>query len=197
MVFGDMDFYKKDKEAVNSNNSMNLGNIYDEYISLVYRIVLYYCKDKNAAEDIAQDVFEKLCVNVDNVKSDAIKTWLVTTAKNMSRNYKRDSWYEIADDTVFDEKNRRWISEDLENEFIQNLKGHEYRGLTNKIFEELYKKNVRWHDEMLYTYILERPKSEVAERMQISIELLYTDLSRARRWIENRYKEEYDRLKNT
>lgn len=181
---------------MNSNNRVNLDNVYDEYSSLVYRTVMYYCNDSNVAEDLVQDVFERLCVNVDNVKSDAVKTWLVTTAKNVTRNYKRDRWYEILDETAFDDKNGRWTSESLEDGFIEILRRNEYRELTDRIFADLYRKNVRWYDEMTITYILQKPKSEVAEGLGISIDLLYTDLSRARRWIENRYREEYDRLKN-
>lgn len=52
MVFGDMSFYEEDKEAVDSVSGMNFDEIYGEYASLVYRIILYHSEDRNVAEEI-------------------------------------------------------------------------------------------------------------------------------------------------
>lgn len=191
-----MDIYKEDKGTVDSISSLNVDNVYDKYASLVYRTLLHYSEDKDVAEDLLQEVFVKLLINVDNVSAEAIKAWLLTTAKNMTLNYRRNGQYEVADSTFFDDTNELLATECLEDEFIAILKNIEYRALTDKIFAELYRKNVRWYDAITITYLLEKPKKETAEIMGISPDLLYKYLSRARKWIGKRYREEYDRLRD-
>ena len=216
MVFGDMSFYEEDKEAVDSVSGMNFDEIYGEYASLVYRIILYHSEDRNVAEEIMQEVFMKLYINRENIKTEAIRAWLVTTAKNMTRNYKRDSWYETAVLETFDdnsellasdfEEDEGYIedygdddfeSDSLEDDFIAALRKSECNVLMETVFEDLYKKSVRWYEAVTIAYLLEKPQKEVAKIMGMSLEQLHGMLYRARKWIQERYKEEYDRLRNT
>lgn len=197
MVFGDMSFYEEDKEAVDSVSGMNFDEIYGEYASLVYRIILYHSEDRNVAEEIMQEVFMKLYINRENIKKEAIRAWLVTTAKNMTRNYKRDSWYETAVLETFDDNNELLASDSLEDDFIAALRISECNVLMETVFEDLYKKSVRWYEAVTIAYLLEKPQKEVAKIMGMSLEQLHGMLYRARKWIQERYKEEYDRLRNT
>lgn len=197
MVFGDMSFYEEDKEAVDSVSGMNFDEIYGEYASLVYRIILYHSEDRNVAEEIMQEVFMKLYINRENIKKEAIRAWLVTTAKNMTRNYKRDSWYETAVLETFDDNNELLASDSLEDDFIATLRISECNVLMETVFEDLYKKSVRWYEAVTIAYLLEKPQKEVAKIMGMSLEQLHGMLYRARKWIQERYKEEYDRLRNT
>ncbi len=197
MVFGDMSFYEEDKEAVDSVSGMNFDEIYGEYASLVYRIILYHSEDRNVAEEIMQEVFMKLYINRENIKTEAIRAWLVTTAKNMTRNYKRDSWYETAVLETFDDNSELLASDSLEDDFIAALRKSECNVLMETVFEDLYKKSVRWYEAVTIAYLLEKPQKEVAKIMGMSLEQLHGMLYRARKWIQERYKEEYDRLRNT
>lgn len=192
-----MSFYEEDKEAVDSVSGMNFDEIYGEYASLVYRIILYHSEDRNVAEEIMQEVFMKLYINRENIKKEAIRAWLVTTAKNMTRNYKRDSWYETAVLETFDDNNELLASDSLEDDFIAALRISECNVLMETVFEDLYKKSVRWYEAVTIAYLLEKPQKEVAKIMGMSLEQLHGMLYRARKWIQERYKEEYDRLRNT
>ena len=55
--------------------------------------------------------------------------------------------------------------------------------------------NTKWYDAITITYILEKPQREVAENMNVSLGVLHSMLYRAKKWIQKKYKEEYDRLK--
>lgn len=197
MVFGDMNFYEEDKKTVDSVSSMSFEEIYGEYASLVYRVILYHSEDRNVAEEIMQEVFMKLYMNKENIKSGAIRAWLVTTAKNMTRNYKRDSWYETAVLETFDDNYELLVTDSLEDDFMEALKKSECSALMEKVFEDLYRKNPRWYEAVTIAYLLEKPQREVAQIMGVSLEQLYGILYRARKWIQKRYKEEYDRLRDT
>ena len=192
-----MSFYEEDKEAVDSVSGMNFDEIYGEYASLVYRIILYHSEDRNVAEEIMQEVFMKLYINRENIKTEAIRAWLVTTAKNMTRNYKRDSWYETAVLETFDDNSELLASDSLEDDFIAALRKSECNVLMETVFEDLYKKSVRWYEAVTIAYLLEKPQKEVAKIMGMSLAQLHGMLYRARKWIQERYKEEYDRLRNT
>lgn len=192
-----MGFNEEDKKTVNSVSGMNFDEIYGEYASLVYRIILYHSEDRDVAEEIMQEVFMKLYMNRENIKTEAIRAWLVTTAKNMTRNYKRDSWYETAVLETFDENNRLLVTDSLEDDFIETLRKSECNALMEMVFEDLYRKSVRWYEAVTIAYLLEKPQKEVAEIMGMSLEQLHGMLYRARKWIQKRYKEEYDRLRDT
>ena len=64
--------------------------------------------------------------------------------------------------------------------------------LHEEIFAALYKHNPRWYDAIRYVYYLEIPQSAVAERMEISIEVLHSLLYRARKWIRKKFGVEYE-----
>lgn len=192
-----MNFYEEDKKTVDSVSSMSFEEIYGEYASLVYRVILYHSEDRNVAEEIMQEVFMKLYMNKENIKSGAIRAWLVTTAKNMTRNYKRDSWYETAVLETFDDNYELLVTDSLEDDFMEALKKSECSALMEKVFEDLYRKNPRWYEAVTIAYLLEKPQREVAQIMGVSLEQLYGILYRARKWIQKRYKEEYDRLRDT
>ena len=139
----------------------------------------------------------KFYINRENIKTEAIRAWLVTTAKNMTRNYKRDSWYETAVLETFDDNSELLASDSLEDDFIAALRKSECNVLMETVFEDLYKKSVRWYEAVTIAYLLEKPQKEVAKIMGMSLEQLHGMLYRARKWIQERYKEEYDRLRNT
>lgn len=52
----------------------------DKYADNIYRFILKNIKNKENAEDIMQDVFEKLWLKLENVSFDKSKTYLFTAA---------------------------------------------------------------------------------------------------------------------
>lgn len=117
--------------------------IYEENIERVYKTALFYSGNHHAAEEIAQTVFMKLYVNIENVNPDAINSWLLTTAKHIALNYQRETRREVLMEEVE-------ISDELvphvpspEDMVIQKLKREDNRELAGNIFSELYRVNPR------------------------------------------------------
>lgn len=84
-------------EGNKSQAEESFKTLYDRYSSMVHAYVLRVLSDEDAAEDIFQEVFIKF---YQNVKSDAAKTnipgFLITIARNLCLNYKRDKRNTVA-----------------------------------------------------------------------------------------------------
>lgn len=78
--------------------------------------------------------------------------------------------------------------------FVRKIKDQQYMELKKGIFEALYEKNPRWYEAITITYVLEKPQKEVAENMEVTLEVLHSILYRAKKWIRDNYAEEYAHL---
>lgn len=79
-----------------------IDRLYKENVSKVYRTALYYVEDHYVAEEIVQEVFLKLYDNLGDICMESVPAWLITTAKNMAKNYLRDSKWETPMEEVPD-----------------------------------------------------------------------------------------------
>ena len=183
--------------GTDSVGSVDFEKVYEENVSAVYRTALYYSKKEYVAEEITQEVFLKLYISKENVNLEAINAWLITTARNMVWNYKRDAWHEVPGGDFFDEGRTALLSGSAEDEVMAILRDRKYHCFIEDIFGELYRMNERWYDAITITYLLEKPQKEVAEELGVSLEILHSMLYRAKRWIRKKYREEYDRLSDT
>ena len=172
--------------------------IYERDVEIVYKTALKYSGNHHAAEEITQNVFLKLYMNMEHINMEAARGWLILTAKYMALNVKRDSARECLTEEPEEEKaiSFHGSQETPEDIFFQKLKERESRELVEDIFEALYRTNPRWYDAITITYFLEKPQREVAEVMGVSLEVLHSLLYRAKQWIRKHYEEQYDHLNN-
>lgn len=147
-----------------------IDRLYKENVSKVYRTALYYVEDHYVAEE-----------------------WLITTAKNMAKNYLRDSKWETPMEEV-PEQEVPYSSEGLDAQLIEVFRQKECRELHDTIFADLYEKNSRWYEAVTVSYTLDKPQKEVAEKMGISVDTLYSTLYRAKQWIKKYYEEQFHQL---
>lgn len=178
--------------GVKSIGKIAFDAVYEANAKRVYRTALHYSdNDHYAAEEITQEVFLKLYMNMENINMESINTWVLITAKHMALNYHRDHSREIADEEV---ALKVEPVDGIEEEFFTKLKRKEYHDLAETIFSRLYEENQRWHEAVTITYLLEKPQKEVAEIMGISLSVLHSMLYRAKQWIKKNYEDEFDHL---
>ena len=166
--------------------------VYEANVKIVYRTALHYSdNDCYAAEEITQEVFLKLYMNMENINMEAINSWLLITTKHMALNYHRDRGREIADEEI---ALKMEPVVDIEEEFFAKLRRKECHELAETIFSRLYEENKRWYEAVTITYFLEKPQKEVAEIMGVSLTVLHSMLYRAKQWIKKNYEDEFDYL---
>ncbi len=172
--------------------------IYKNNAEIVYKTAMKYTGNHHEAEEIAQSVFLKLLTHLDNINLEAARGWLILTTKYMALNRKRDRRREyLVEDFIGEEgEDFTGFAESPEDVFLRKIQERQYMGLKDEIFEALYAKSPRWYDAITITYILEKPQKEVAERMGIKPEVLYSVIHRAKKWMRENYSEEYERLGN-
>ena len=114
-----------------------IDRLYKENVSKVYRTALYYVEDHYVAEEIVQEVFLKLYDNLGDICMESVPAWLITTAKNMAKNYLRDSKWETPMEEV-PEQEVPYSSEGLDAQLIEVFRQKECRELHDTIFADLY-----------------------------------------------------------
>lgn len=124
-----------------------IDRLYKENVSKVYRTALYYVEDHYVAEEIVQEVFLKLYDNLGDICMESVPAWLITTAKNMAKNYLRDSKWETPMEEV-PEQEVPYSSEGLDAQLIEVLRQKECCDLKDTIFADLYEKNSRWYEQL-------------------------------------------------
>lgn len=132
-----------------------------------------------------------LYMYIDELKDINIKAWMYTTAKHMALNYNKKAEREVLSETG-DDPVILDLEDSAEDTYMERMKDDEQTSLHEEIFAALYKHNPRWYDAIRYVYYLEIPQSAVAERMEISIEVLHSLLYRARKWIRKKFGVEYE-----
>lgn len=170
-----------------------IDRLYKENVSKVYRTALYYVEDHYVAEEIVQEVFLKLYDNLGDICMESVPAWLITTAKNMAKNYLRDSKWETPMEEV-PEQEVPYSSEGLDAQLIEVLRQKECCDLKDTIFADLYEKNSRWYEAVTVSYTLDKPQKEVAEKMGIPLDTLHSTLYRAKQWIKKYYEEQFHQL---
>jgi len=65
------------KKIVNDNNALLFGELYDRYAKVVYNKCHGFSTSKNEAEDLTQDVFLKLFIELSSFNGKSkFSTWL-------------------------------------------------------------------------------------------------------------------------
>lgn len=174
----------------------DFDKIYRKNAEIVYKTAIKYSGNHHEAEEIAQNVFLKLYVNIEHINLEAAKGWLILTTKYaaLNRNRDKEREYLVEEFIGEEEEDLTGIAESPEDVFMKKMKERQYMELKEEIFEALYAKSPRWYEAITVTYVLEKPQKEVAEKMGVTLEVLQAILYRARKWMRENYAEEYAHL---
>lgn len=155
-------------------NRKEYNNAVDHYSGRLYGYALKYLKNAEDANDIVQDVFERLWNNRKKVEPEKAKAWLYTTAHNALVNFvQKKARLQYADSLSMD----RAVSEN--NRF-------ELKNMVDAVLEGLppvQKSIVLLRDLEGYAY------EEIASMLDLSESQVKVYLFRARNKIKNQLKD--------
>lgn len=167
------------------------NHIYINSRDKVYRTALYYTKIPAVAEEIMQDTLLELYINIDDVRVNEEENWLLQVAKHKSLNWQESITAEMKRAEKVHEMKDTGQVKSLEEDYLKQERNEDMGKLSKEIFTELRKENETWYKATVHVYCMGRPKKEVAKELNVSTEVLYAILYRARRWIKQKYGEQY------
>ncbi|HJA43961.1 RNA polymerase sigma factor [Lachnoclostridium sp. An118] len=168
--------------------------VYEKYKNLIFQTAFLYIKEWYAAEDIMQETFLRYYIYMEHTRVENTKSWLLTTAKNIALNYIRDNSRSTVLSMEDEEEGVYGSGEGGEEIFFDKLWRREVLLAADTILDALYRRNRRWYDAVTLAYCMEKPQKEVAACMDMSLESLQSMLYRARNWIKETYREEFDHI---
>lgn len=168
-----------------------LEKLYRTYENDVYKTCLHFAKDEHIARDMTQKTFFSIYDHYDNVKPGRIRPYLIRTAKNITMNFLRD-FKRLREGQIDDLNDEDLKVLSVEDVYFREESAKLARALSNDILERLEHKNKRWYELVMMAYYFDIPQEVIAERMGVSVDVIYSRLYRAKQWIRKNYKEEYE-----
>ena len=155
--------------------------VYYRYVDLAHYVANSVVHDYHLAQDVCQEVFIKLYLNIHGLDEERVKGWIIVAAENTAIDFvrKRDR---LREEPCDDRGNLyRGKVPDLD-EIHRNA---EIKEFGHRLFCALHEKNPEWYDIVMGLDVAELPPKEVARRLGISIVNLRVKHHRAREWLRN------------
>ena len=164
--------------------------IYRENQHDMYKVALYYTQHEQAAVEITQKAFYNLYLHFESVDLNSMRTYMGRTIRNMTYNWTRDN--KIAKEGNIEDYYEDLMIESLEEIIIRNEEKQTAYDLAQDILSALYEKNQRWYEVILLVYYLEIPQEQVAKDQGVEKDVISSRLYRAKQWIRQQYREQYN-----
>lgn len=159
-----------------------------KYNHLVRTIVFEKTGNAAVAEEICQQVFMKYYENMDHMNDEMTRPWLILTTKNAVCDYFRKQ--RVRKDACSEKpfKDMEVVCSDNTEYLVERVANIQ---LTQKIMTELYEYNHNWYEVVELICVRGISYEEAAQHLNVSEEMLRARLSRARKFIRQKYGEEY------
>lgn len=148
-------------------------SIAENYIDVIYRVALSYCKDKYDAEDVVQNTFIKLLKSDVEFKDELhLRKWLIRVAVNECKNIWRSFW----------KRNVSSIEElDTEPEFSEQRE--------SDVYAEIMKLSHKYRVVVHLYYYEGYSIKEISEILNLKETNIQTRLMRARNILKKQLEE--------
>lgn len=168
--------------------------LYMKYKNIVYRTSLHYTKNAHEAEDITQKIFCHLFEYLDYVNDDNLEGYLVTTARNLSFNWLRDTKREREGVCFEDLTDDSLKIQSAEHTYLQKEKDENVMEFSSELLRCVYEENESWYHIIYLIYGLGVSCEDAAKMLKISKSVLYSKLYRAKKWIKKHFHEKFKDL---
>ena len=180
-----------------STKEERFDSIYRSYSDDVFKLCLYFTRDRDTAQDLAQQTFIKCYNHFEDISPEYMQAYLMRIARNLFYNYQRDTKKEIKTDVaVVDTHREKLLTESLEEEYFRERRREMQAELSGNILENMRKENEGWYKIFSMMYFDDKTHDEISHELGITKEVLYSRIHRAKRWVRKHYKKEFDELIN-
>lgn len=176
---------QKDKRA-------KFEKIYTENQHDMYKVALYFTQHEQAAMEITQKAFYQLYLRFDSVDPSSMRAYMARTIRNMTYNWTRDN--KIAKEGNIEDYYEELMIESLEEVYIRKEEKVTAHSFASRVMQALREKNERWYDAIIDVYYLEITQEDVARFEGVAKDVISSRLYRAKQWIRQNFKEEFDRV---
>lgn len=171
-------------------------DIYTRHEKDVYRACLHLSGgDEALAADMTQQAFLKFYERFETTKVECAKAYLIRSARNLLYNYYRDTkkeWKPTEEEEGVLESSL--VTEGVEEMYFEDVQRTLAKELSDEIMEELKAHHESWYEILHMLIFLEMNHDEIAEKLGITKDVLYSRLHRAKLWIQKNYKESFDKM---
>ena len=171
------------------NENETFTEIYERYVGLIMKSVMAQTNDLELAMEICQQTFVNFYQHMDSLALEFAKAWLMHVSKNLLIDYWRKASTRnefLKEEESVDDCADITATDDIEKQ------------CTDKIFlcsllEDLKEENELWYEVIDHICIREEKCEEAAKQLGVSAAVLRARLYRARRYIQNKYGDDYFR----
>lgn len=163
-----------------------LNEYFVKYSDLVIRNAFSVVKNYEEAEDICQESFARLLVNIEKVSSRTVKAWLLSVSKHLAIDhtrkggrYKTNVGLEIGEEFFMDETDLFEIMVEKERSANRQI-----------VLRRLKDVNAKWYQAVVMSS-LNMSNSEIGERLGASPGLVSQWKHKGRKWLQKAYREEF------
>ena len=178
----------------NSTKEEEFDKIYRIYQNDVYKISLYYTNDTYMAEDITQKVFYKLYLHFENINLESVRSYLFRSARNYSYNWHRDTKHEREGECIENLAEGALRLRSMESRYVKKENERERKQFVHSVMDCMRQEHESWYNILTLIYYHQKSHEEAAEELGITLQILYSKLYRAKKWIKKNYGSEYKRL---
>ena len=163
--------------------------IYDEYVGLIQYVVSRCGASTDIADDIVQETFVRLYTRGKEIQQQqAIKTWLITTARRLTVDHQRANKHRCDEDVT------ELMSDLTESDMENQLRELEISMLTSLIKQVCHDTG---DDTLKHFYIDGRSAKEIASSNGEPIGTVTNRLSRLRKRFNSYFKQHIETLRDT
>ena len=158
--------------------------LYQKYKEPIFSYIYYLSRDYTEAEEICQDVFLKVYLNIAKFEGrSSFKTWIYCIAKNTFLEFKRKTKKEILIEEFHTIENSFNVNIDTPEDHVLQI---ESQDLIKKVLARM---NDKYRNFIILRDIQELSYQEISEITGIKLNTVKVNIYRARREFQSVYKE--------
>jgi RNA polymerase sigma-70 factor (ECF subfamily) len=154
-----------------------LGELYSEYMHLIYGVCLKYLKNRDDSKDAVMHIFEKLITEIPRQKIENFRSWLYVVTKNYCL-------MQLRSQKAFEEKAHEWMTDPtifMEND-VDLHPIDEEAPITDKALEDCIERLKDKQKECINQfYYQSRCYNEIAENLHLEEKEVKSHLQNAKR----------------